>query len=138
MPPINLLIGTEKKNLGSEPSPWQRLSNTTGIRLRSLCGRDGDPFLLAGIGDVRDCRALHVAFPAQVVELGAPVHGAAIVPNSQVVDAPTMRVDELPLRGIGDELVNQGASVRLRHAEDAPSMGGKVERFATGFRDGTH
>src|SRR4029453_18784943 len=33
---------------------------------------------------------------------------------------------------------DQRASVRLGHVEDAAGMGGEVERFATGFRDGTH
>jgi hypothetical protein len=38
---------------------------------------------------------LHVAFPAQVVELGAAVHGAPIVPDNQVMNTPPMGVDEL-------------------------------------------
>jgi hypothetical protein len=55
-------------------------------------GCDGDAFLLAGICDVRYRGPLHVAFPAQVIELGAAVHGAAIVPDNQIMDTPPMRI----------------------------------------------
>ncbi len=72
-----------------------------------LSGCDRDAFLLAGISHVADRGALHVALPAQIVELGAAVHGAAIVPDDEIVDAPAMGVDELPLRGVGDEFVDQ-------------------------------
>jgi hypothetical protein len=57
--------------------------------------------------------------PAQVVELGSTVHGAAIVPHDEVVQAPTMRVDELPLGRMRDELVDQCPALVIRHAEDA-------------------
>jgi hypothetical protein len=67
---------------------------------------EGDAFLLAGSGDVRHRSALHITFPAQVVELGAAVHGATIVPDNEVLDTPTMRVDELPLGGMGNEFVD--------------------------------
>src|SRR5262245_9732371 len=90
----------------------------TLCRLRlGVC--DGDSLLRTGIGDVRHRGTLHVGFPAQVVELRAAVHGAAIVPDNQVMNTPPMGVDELPLGGVGDELVDQRAAVRLGHAEDA-------------------
>ena len=106
--------------------------------LARLGGCDGDSLLLTGIGDVRHRGTLHVAFPAQVVELRAAVHGAAIVPDNQVMNTPPMGVDELPLGGMGDELVDQRAAVRLRRAEDAAGMRGKVKRFAASLRDGSH
>src|SRR2546425_10681016 len=49
------------------------VSNVTVMR--TLRGCDLDAGLLAGIGHVADRGALHVALPAQVVELGAAVHG---------------------------------------------------------------
>jgi len=52
----------------------------------SLRRRDGEAFLLAGIGDVGRRGALHVAFEAQVIEFGSAMHGAAIVPDHQIVD----------------------------------------------------
>ena len=93
------------------------LSRVTGV-----CGlrrRDPDAGLLAGIGDVADSGALHVALPAQIVEVGAAVHGAAIVPDHQIVDAPAMGIDELALGGVRNELLDQRAAVRL---PDMPKM----------------
>src|SRR5689334_2536351 len=57
--------------------------------------RDGQAHLLAGRRDVGDGRAPHVALEALVVERQAAMHGAAIVPHDEVVDAPAMAVDEL-------------------------------------------
>ena len=62
--------------------------------------RDLDAFLLAGIGHIADGGALHVALPAQIVELGSPMHRTAIVPHDEVVDPPAMGIDELPLRRV--------------------------------------
>ena len=83
-----------------------------------LRGFDTDAFLLARICNVADGGALHVALPTQVVELGSVVHRAPIVPNDQVVDAPAMRVNELTLRGVRDELVDQCAA----SCSDIPKM----------------
>ena len=88
-------------------------------RLSLLRRRDSDALLLARVRDVGNGRALHVALPAQVIELGSTVHRAAIVPNDQVVDAPAMRVNELTLGGVRDELVDQCAAIVLGHTEDA-------------------
>ena len=63
--------------------------------------------MLAGIGDVGHRGALHVAFPAQVIEFGSAMHGAAIVPDHQVVDTPAMRVDELPLGRVRYESIDR-------------------------------
>src|SRR5262252_6541875 len=89
--------------------PCAALADTS--HRRSLRCGDGYAFLLAGIGDVRHRSALHVAFPAQVIELGAPMQRAAIVPNNQVIDTPSMCVDELPLGGMGDEVIDKRASI---------------------------
>src|SRR5262245_61651057 len=81
-------------------------------------GGDLDTLLLTGIGHIRNGRALHVAFPAEVVELGSPMHRAAIVPHDEVVHSPAVSVDKLPLCRVGDELINQHAALVLRHAKD--------------------
>ena len=62
--------------------------------------RDLDAFLLAGIRHVADGGPLYVAPPAQIIELGSPVHRAAIVPHYEIVDPPAMGIDELPLRRV--------------------------------------
>src|SRR6185436_531219 len=60
------------------------------------------PELAAGL----DLRAVHQA-PRRRVERVAAVQGAAVVPDHHVADAPLMAEDELRLRGVGPELVEQ-------------------------------
>jgi hypothetical protein len=62
------------------------------------------------------------------------VHGAAVVPDDEIVDAPAVRIDELPLRGVGEEFFDQRAAVRFGHAENSPGVRRQIERLATGFR----
>src|SRR5262245_40869157 len=84
-------IATTNADMCQWPCPLYPRKRTFGSATdmsamsRTLCrlrlgGCDGDSLLLTGIGDVRHRGTLHVAFPAQVVELSAAVHGAAIVP----------------------------------------------------------
>ena len=77
---------------------WPLHSSERPGRLSLLRRRDSDAFLLARVGHVRDGSALHVALPAQIVEIGSPVHGAAIIPDDQIMNPPAMRIDELALR----------------------------------------
>ena len=72
----------------------------------ALGGGDFDSFLLTGVGHVGSGGTLHVAFPPQIVEIGTPVHGAAIVPNDEIVHPPPMGVDELALSRVGDKLID--------------------------------
>src|SRR5690349_16783072 len=72
----------------------------------SFCG-DGQAHLLAGRRHVGDGGAAHVAGKALVVELHAAMHGAAVVPDHQVLHPPAMRVDELALGGVCRELVQK-------------------------------
>src|SRR5215469_18182318 len=58
-----------------------------------------------GGGEVRHGGAHHVAFPAQIVEGRAAMHGAAVVPHHEVARAPAMGVDELPLRRVPNQLI---------------------------------
>ena len=82
-------------------------------RLRLSRG-DGEPLLLAGISHVLHGGALHVALPSQIVEIGAAMHGAPIVPDHEIMYAPAMRVDELPLGGVREKLLDEGARLGLR------------------------
>src|SRR5271166_7140497 len=105
----------------------KRSRTRSGIRMphRPSCrlrGRDRDAFLLAGACNIADRGALHVAFPAQVVEFGSPVHGAAVVPHHEIAHAPAMRVDELALGRVRHELVDQSATLGIGHAEDTTRM----------------
>ncbi len=47
--------------------------------------------LLAGIRDVADGDSRHVAHPAEVVVIGAAVHGAAVVPHDELIAHTTQR-----------------------------------------------
>ena len=125
---------TARCSVRSALGDWDAVIARVGEALKGLRRFDLDACLLAGIGDVADRGALHVALPAQVVELGAAMHGAAVVPDDEVVQPPAMGVDELPLRGMGHELLDQRAAFLLRHAEDAAGVGGEVERLAAAFR----
>jgi hypothetical protein len=49
----------------------------------------------------------------------AAVKCAAVVPHDEVVHAPAVGIDELALRRVRQQLVDQGASLGLAHAEDA-------------------
>ena len=64
-----------------------------------------------------DLRAIHDA-PRVIVERIAPMHRAAVVPHDQVADAPAVRVDELALRRVLGEFVQQGLCVGIGHPAD--------------------
>jgi hypothetical protein len=59
-------------------------------RERMLRCCDLDTFLLAGICNVANRSALHVALPAQIIKLGSAMHRIAIVPHDEVVYPPAM------------------------------------------------
>jgi hypothetical protein len=48
---------------------------------------------------------------------------------------PAVRIDELPLCRVRDQLLDQRTALGLRHAEDAARVRGEVERLAAGLRD---
>src|SRR6266700_477692 len=52
-------------------------------------------------------------------EIGARVRRAAVVPEQQVAHAPDMLVDEFPLLGMIEDLVEQRRALLLWHVEDA-------------------
>src|SRR5438094_670239 len=67
-----------------------------------------------------------------------PTHGAAVVPHHEVADAPAVRVDELPLCGVLDEVAQEGARLRHRPAQDAARVRRQVERLASRRRVRAH
>ena len=86
---------------------------------RGLSPRDDrDARLLAGVRDIGDGRAMHIAgqrrssnsVPRCIVQRSSHI--------TRSCDAPSMRVDELALRRVRDELVDQ----RAAFASDMPSM----------------
>src|SRR5512145_217717 len=62
---------------------------------------------LAGVAEVRHRGALHVALPALLVVIGAAMHDAPVVPHDEIVHAPAVRVDELALRRVCHQLVEE-------------------------------
>src|SRR5215470_6009614 len=79
----------------------------------------------------RDGGAAHVARLALVVAARA-VHHLAVVPHDQIPHAPLVRVDELRLRGVLGEVLQENARLRHRHPDDAARVRRKVERLAAG------
>ena len=59
---------------------------------------------------------------AQVVVVGAAVHGAAVIPDHEIMHSPAVDIDELALCGVRSELVDQRTAFGLRHAENAADM----------------
>src|SRR5260370_37218881 len=81
-------------------------------------GGDGQAHLLARRCHVRHRGAAHVALVALVVEVQAAVHGAAVVPDHQVLHSPAMAVDELTLRGVLGQLFQELLRFTVSHAAD--------------------
>jgi hypothetical protein len=55
-------------------------------------------------------------------ERAAAVHGLAVVPHHQIADRPFMRVDELALGGVLDQVAQEGARLGDPPADDGPGM----------------
>ena len=79
-----------------------------------------DTFLVTGICGVANRGALQVPFPAQIVEFGAVVHGAAVIPHHEVVHAPAVGINELSLGRVRDQLIDEGTGMpKMRPAWEA-------------------
>jgi hypothetical protein len=71
--------------------------------------------------------------PLLVAEIGASVQGAAVVPHNKIADAPMVRVNELILLDVLEELVQQRPALRVVHALDSPGHQPiDVQRLAPG------
>jgi hypothetical protein len=71
--------------------------------------------------------------PLLIAEISAGVQGAAVIPQNEVAHAPFMRVNELILFDMYEELVEQRAAFFLVHALDSPGHQPiDVQRLAPG------
>ena len=61
------------------------------------------------------------------------MHGAAIVPQHDIVFAPLMTIDEFRLSRVAVEVLNQRLAFVLGHAVEAFDFFAEVNRFASGF-----
>src|SRR5580658_2397868 len=89
--------------------------------------------LVEGRSHIAGRRAAQIAGLA-LVERPAAVHRAAIIPDHQVAGAPDMPVDKPTLGRELDQIAQQQAAFRHRHADNVRGMCGKVERLALGAR----
>src|SRR5260370_26839212 len=101
-------------------------------------GGDGQAHLLAGRRHVRHRGAAHVALVALVVEVEAAMHGAAVVPDHQVLHPPAMRVDELALRGMVGQLLKELRRLLVGHAADRTGVARDIEAHAAGILQAAH
>src|SRR6516162_341281 len=63
---------------------------------------------------------------------------AAVIPHDEITLAPAVGVHELPLRGVLEQLFEEGSPLGLGHAADVRGMVAKIERLAAGIRMGPH
>ncbi len=84
-----------------------------------------------------DGRAVHVAHLFRI-ERTRTVHGGPVVPHHQVPLLPFVRIDELTLRGVLDQVAQQGAGFRHRPADDGAGVGSQIQRFPPGGRMPAH
>src|SRR5260370_23636079 len=71
-------------------------------------------------GSVDDRRAAQVAHLVRGVERRGAVHGAAVVPDSQVPDLPLVAIDKLPLRREFHQYAEQSLALLDRHSDHVP------------------
>ena len=75
----------------------------------------------AGRGVAGDRRAANVAgFLGR--ERAAAMHGLAVVPRHQVANRPSVRVNEVALGGVFDEVAQKGARLGHRPAKDGTGV----------------
>src|SRR5271166_1855216 len=90
----------------------------------------------------RDRAAHHAAVQdapvlARLVIGNGPMQQTAVVPHHEIAPAPTVGVDESPLGRVLQQLIEEGGSLRLGHAEDVRGVVAEIERLVTGIRMST-
>src|SRR5690242_4338971 len=85
--------------------------------------------LLEGRAGIQRCRTSQIARLHFIVRPTA-MHGAAIVPDDDITDAPAMAVDELLSRRVRRQIPQQQTAFTDRPAADVRCMRGEVQRFA--------
>src|SRR6187431_1294101 len=70
--------------------------------------------------------------PSSMVRVVLPdaMHGSGVVPDDEVVDRPLVRVDELRLRGPGEQTIEQLSALLFGHADDRRGAVAQDERVA--------
>src|SRR6185295_9731115 len=71
-------------------------------------------------------------------ERARAVHGLAVVPHDQITHTPAVRVHELPLGGVLDEVAQERAGLGDRPADDPAGVRREVERLALRDRVRAH
>ncbi len=71
-----------------------------------------------------------------VVERPGAMHGAAIVPDHEIMRPPDVAVDELPLRGVVHQVAQQQPALRHLPVDDMLGVRGEIE--ARGGRRSEH
>src|ERR1700694_3470662 len=93
--------------------------------------------LLEGRAAIQGRRTPQIA-RLHLIVWSTAMHGAAIVPDDHIADAPAMAVDELALRRVRRQIPQQQTPLAHRPAEDVRCMRGEVERFALRARMQPH
>ena len=66
------------------------------------------------------------------------MHGAAVVPHHEIVHPPAVRVDELALGGVIDQLLDQPLGLLPGHAADRTGVAGDIKTHAAGVLEAAH
>ena len=78
--------------------------------------------------------AAHIAAVIDFIVRPSAMHRASVVPHDEIAWRPFVRMDELRLRCVFHQLMDQHAAVRKRLIDDVGSVRGKIQRLATGPR----
>ncbi len=87
---------------------------------------------------VERCGAAKLAAVGLVVERPGAMHGAAIVPDHEIMRPPDVGVDELPLRGMVDQVAEEQAALRHRPVDDMGGVRGEIKGAAAGGGNSAH
>ena len=78
--------------------------------------------------------AAHLAAVGLVVERPGAMHGAAIVPDHEIMRPPDVAIEELRLRGMVGQVAQQQPALRHRPVDDMGRVRGEIEGAAAGAR----
>ena len=78
---------------------------------------------------------MHVAHLRRI-ERPRTVHGRLIVPDHQIKLSPLVRIHELSLRRVLDQIAQEGARLRNRPSDDRSGMRGEITTISAQWMDG--
>src|SRR6478672_13027184 len=96
------------------------------------CSARGGPLSRRRQRQVERRGAAKLSAVGLVVERPGAMHGAAIVPDHEIMRPPDVAIDELPLRGMVDQVAQQQPALRHRPIDDMGGVRGEIEGAATG------